>query len=60
MTRDELGLLKAAEELAVKRKALEAAGFSREEAMQILVAEVSGGSSSWQPAEGSPYRSALP
>jgi hypothetical protein len=60
MTRDELALLKAAEELAVKGKALEAAGFSREEAMQILVAEVSGGSLSWQPAEAFGHRSALP
>jgi hypothetical protein len=52
MTADELALLKAAEELAVKRKALEAASFSREEAMQILVAEVSAGTLSWQPARG--------
>jgi hypothetical protein len=50
MTVSELALLKAAEELAVKKKALEAAGFSRAEAMQILVAEVSAGIQLWQPA----------
>lgn len=60
MTRDELALLSAAGELAVKKKALEAAGFSRGEAMQILVAEVSAGALSWQPTRGFGYRSARP
>jgi hypothetical protein len=37
----ELGLLAEAEYLAAKKKALQAAGFSTDEAMRILVAEVS-------------------
>jgi hypothetical protein len=39
----DLGILQDAETLAVKRKALQGAGFSREEAMRILVAEISAG-----------------
>jgi hypothetical protein len=39
----DLGILQGAETLAVKRKALQGAGFSREEAMRILVAEISAG-----------------
>jgi len=37
----DLGLLAEAEYLAAKKKALQAAGFSSDEAMRILVAEVS-------------------
>jgi hypothetical protein len=37
----EMGLLAEAEYLAAKKKALQAAGFSSDEAMRILVAEVS-------------------
>jgi hypothetical protein len=40
----EMGLLAEAEYLAAKKKALQAAGFSSDEAMRILVAEVSAGS----------------
>jgi len=36
-----MGLLTEAEYLAAKKKALQAAGFSSDEAMRILVAEVS-------------------
>jgi hypothetical protein len=39
----DVSLLHDAEQLAAKKKALEAAGFSRDEAMRILVAEVTGG-----------------
>jgi hypothetical protein len=39
----DLVLLQGAENLAVKRRALQGAGFSREEAMRILVAEISAG-----------------
>lgn len=42
-TRPDLGTLQTAENLAVKVKALQAAGFSRDEAMRILVAEISAG-----------------
>lgn len=38
-------LLQEAEYLAAKKKALQATGFSSEEAMRILVAEVAGGGS---------------
>jgi 5-methylthioribose kinase len=38
----DLPLLQEAEHLAAKKKALQATGFSSEEAMRILVAEVSG------------------
>jgi hypothetical protein len=38
----DLPLLQEAEYLAAKKKALQAAGFSSEEAMRILVAEVGG------------------
>jgi hypothetical protein len=38
-------LLREAEYLAAKKKALQATGFSSEEAMRILVAEVAGGGS---------------
>ena len=41
----EMGLLAEAEYLAAKKKALQAAGFSSDEAMRILIAEVS----AWQP-----------
>jgi hypothetical protein len=41
-TFSDLPLLQEAEHLAAKKKALQAAGFSSEEAMRILVAEVSG------------------
>jgi hypothetical protein len=41
----EIGLLAEAEYLAAKKKALQAAGFSSDEAMRILVAEVG----AWQP-----------
>jgi hypothetical protein len=41
----ELELLHEAEYLAAKKKALQAAGFSSEEAMQILLADVSAGGS---------------
>lgn len=39
----DISLLQDAEELAAKKKALEAAGFSSDEAMRILIAEVVGG-----------------
>lgn len=39
----ELRLLQGAEQLAARKKALEAAGFSPEDAMRILVAEISAG-----------------
>jgi hypothetical protein len=39
------GLLREAEYLAAKKKALQAAGFSSEEAMRILVADVGAGRS---------------
>src|ERR1044071_327318 len=39
----EMGLLREAEYLAAKKKALQAAGFSSDEAMRILIAEVSAG-----------------
>jgi hypothetical protein len=42
-TPPDLVILQGAENLAVKRKALQGAGFSREEAMRILVAEISAG-----------------
>jgi hypothetical protein len=42
----DLPLLHEAEHLAAKKKALQAAGFSSDDAMRILVAEVGGGSSS--------------
>ena len=42
----EMGLLAEAQYLAAKKKALQAAGFSSDEAMRILVAEVS----AWQPS----------
>jgi hypothetical protein len=38
-------LLQDAEKLAAKSKALQGAGFSREEAMRLLVAEISAGAS---------------
>jgi len=41
MSHSEIGLLAEAEYLAAKKKALQAAGFSSEQAMRILVAEVS-------------------
>jgi hypothetical protein len=37
--------LQDAEKLAAKSKALQGAGFSREEAMRLLVAEISAGAS---------------
>jgi hypothetical protein len=40
----DLPLLREAEYLAAKKKALQAAGFSSDDAMRILVAEVTGGS----------------
>jgi hypothetical protein len=39
----DVSLLQDAEELAAKKKALEAAGFSSDEAMRILIAEIAGG-----------------
>jgi hypothetical protein len=39
----DMSLLHDAEQLAAKKKALEAAGFSGDEAMRILIAEVAGG-----------------
>jgi hypothetical protein len=39
----DVSLLQDAEQLAAKKKALEAAGFSSDEAMRILIAEVAGG-----------------
>jgi hypothetical protein len=39
----DVSLLQDAEELAARKKALEAAGFSRDEAMRILIAEVTAG-----------------
>jgi hypothetical protein len=44
-SQSEMGLLAEAQYLAAKKKALQAAGFSSDEAMRILVAEVS----AWQP-----------
>jgi hypothetical protein len=41
----DLPLLREAEYLAAKKRALQAAGFSSEDAMRILVAEVEGGAS---------------
>jgi hypothetical protein len=41
--RSDLALLEKAEALAAKKKALEAAGFTSEEAMQILTAEIAAG-----------------
>jgi hypothetical protein len=41
--RSKTGLLAEAEYLAAKKKALQAAGFSSDEAMRILIAEVSAG-----------------
>jgi uncharacterized protein with von Willebrand factor type A (vWA) domain len=41
----DLALLQEAEYLAAKKKALQAVGFSSDDAMRILVAEVSAGSS---------------
>jgi hypothetical protein len=41
----DVALLQEAEQLAAKKKALEAAGFSSDEAMRILIAEVVGGHS---------------
>jgi hypothetical protein len=45
VTSPDIELLAEAEYLAAKRKALQAAGFSNDEAMQLLVAEVTAGSS---------------
>ncbi|MGH3119257.1 MAG: hypothetical protein ACRDQ2_19510 [Gaiellales bacterium] len=42
--------LQGAEELAAKSKALQGAGFSREEAMRLLVAEISAGASIFRSA----------
>lgn len=39
----DVSLLQDAEELAAKKKALEAAGFSSDEALRILIAEIAGG-----------------
>lgn len=47
-TSSDVSLLKEAEQLAAKKKALEAAGFSSDEAMRILIAEVVGGHSQTQ------------
>lgn len=47
-TFSDVSLLQDAEQLAATKKALEAAGFSSEEAMRILVAEVAGGHSQTQ------------
>jgi hypothetical protein len=42
-TLSDVSLLQDAEDLAARKKALEAAGFSRDEAMRILIAEVTAG-----------------
>jgi hypothetical protein len=42
-TASDVSLLQDAEELAARKKALEAAGFSGDEAMRILIAEVTAG-----------------
>jgi hypothetical protein len=42
-TSPDIEILVEAEYLAVKKKALQAAGFSNDEAMQLLVAEVTAG-----------------
>jgi hypothetical protein len=42
-TSPDIEILAEAEYLAVKKKALQAAGFSNDEAMQLLVAEVTAG-----------------
>jgi hypothetical protein len=47
-TFSDVSLLQHAEQLAAKKKALEGAGFSNEEAMRILIAEVAGGHSQTQ------------
>ena len=47
-TFSDVSLLQDAEQLAAKKKALEGAGFSNEEAMRILIAEVTGGHSQTQ------------
>jgi hypothetical protein len=47
-TFSDVSLLQDAEQLAAKKKALEGAGFSNEEAMRILIAEVAGGHSQTQ------------
>ena len=47
-TFSDVSLLQDAEQLAAKKKALEGAGFSNEEAMRILIAEVAGGQSQAQ------------
>ena len=39
----DVSLVQDAEQLAARKKALEAAGFSSEEAMQLLIAEAAGG-----------------
>jgi hypothetical protein len=44
-TFSDVALLQNAEQLAAKKKALEGAGFSNEEAMRILIAEVASGHS---------------
>jgi hypothetical protein len=44
----DVSLLREAEQLAAKKKALEAAGFSSDEAMRILIASVVGGHSQTQ------------
>lgn len=41
-TSSELALVEEAEHLAAKKRALQVAGFSNDEAMRILVAEVTG------------------
>ena len=41
----DLDLLLGAEKLAAKGKALQSAGFTREEALRLLVAEISSGAS---------------
>ncbi len=47
-TFSDVSLLQDAEQLAAKKKALEGAGFSNEQAMRILIAEVAGGHSRTQ------------
>jgi hypothetical protein len=47
-TFSDVALLQSAEQLAAKKKALEGAGFSNEEAMRILIAEVASGHSQTQ------------
>jgi hypothetical protein len=47
-TFSDVALLQNAEQLAAKKKALEGAGFSNEEAMRILIAEVASGHSQTQ------------